>query len=95
MERKGIGWCVLRFTLFLTNSINYLASCQNKFAIFFTFYILFRMQNDQTVSSSPSDRFAFLTKYSKWTKIANLLDFVAHKQLFVSEKANVKSVLKL
>jgi len=37
------------------------------------------MQNDRPVSCSPADRFASQTKYIKWTKMKNLLDFVAQK----------------
>jgi len=37
------------------------------------------MQNDQLESSSPADNFASQTKYTKSTKMANLLDFVKHK----------------
>jgi len=63
----------------LVNSYICLASCQNKFVILLTFHILFRMQNDQTASSSPANHFASVTKYRKWNITqTSLLDFVAN-----------------
>jgi len=50
----------------------------NKFVIFVHLPYLFKIENDQTASSSLADRFAPKTRSHKMNSMKNLLFLVAH-----------------